>query len=195
MQKLEGQPDIDGGAPQRAVTVVGAPKTMRYYARKFWIPIALVFVLACLLALVFVGRSDKPKTVVSIQQKTVCTDVTIGKAAGYIAESNSYELGRLVEKEVTNKADYQQDINCLYIVISYNFSNNVATGIDLDIDNYTELYVQGVRPSSNFGTTLSAAEVKQQAAAIDKVNEAYEKQNSEATEGDSIVGEDGVYPQ
>lgn len=176
------------------VVVSERRKSLVRNPRVLWVAL-VVALLILVVAGLLLNSKDEKKTVASLQQKTVCADQTIKTAAQYIAESNSYELGRLVEKEVTNKADYQQDINCLYIVISYNFSNNVATGIDLDIDNYTELYVQGVRPSSNFGTTLSAAEVKQQAAAIDKVNEAYEKQNSEATEGDSIVGEDGVYPQ
>jgi len=142
------------------------------------------------------STTDQPANeTAKVQQKKVCSDDTISKAASLIDSGDTYNLGLLVANNVTNLSEYSKDINCLYIVINYNLLNNVSSEkMDEDTQRYAALYEKAsVRPSPVFTEQLSASQVTARNETIKTINQSDETSDDRNDGyGDSIVGNDGV---
>lgn len=90
--------------------------TKRRLTKKTWFIIAIL-----MLAILALGIGFAPtitKKYKSMSKVSVCSDATLGEAAGVMGRDKVFELKPIAEK-IQNTKDYDRDPNCLYVVLGY----------------------------------------------------------------------------
>jgi hypothetical protein len=126
------------------------------------------------------GTTNTQQSANSLQKK-VCSKEQITQAAALIASKDTLALYPMTN-DIRAKKDYDYDQNCLYILLQYNFLNNVSNGNDKLLASYEKVHTS---LDSGFGpyvmdlvairARVESLEAHQ--AQTDKNSEVYQKYN------------------
>lgn len=137
---------------------------------------------ACLIAAVVLVFVLASKQTSKQAQGSVCSKETVEQAVSVIHPSRVADLKVLASKIMKNK-NYEQDVDCLYIVLNYHINNADAGKARATLAKFEKVYNsdKGISPFFN-APTFNINDLRNNIAFLEKQTAEYEK-NGRALNG------------